>query len=350
MTVTEPASTLTTTDRVYFGGKGNKAYPWTPMPYMNEYLLELESGEEPRSPDYLRAVRAGLGHFANYCASESIKHPNEIKREHLLRFQAHITTLTRPSDGQPLSLRYRQQVMKYVRGWINWLEGVRYIDANPWYKVRVGRVPKQPKPLEPGEIVSLFDAHRRQAFRNSPFVFHRREVILSMLFGWGLRIHELQALNVTQVALGLDYVTVRNKGGGTKVEPYGDAMKGVVTRWLGQRAKHARYGEDALIIDQVGGRLGIARIREVVKACGENAGLSINPHRLRDSFGTTMLDGDVEVERLQKLLGHADGVQGRAMTLAYSRINDPKLKESHDRVMNPILQALITGQMPQAPQ
>lgn len=325
-----------TPEPLYFGGKGNKAYPWKPLPYMEDYLYELENGEDPRSGEYLRPIRVGLGHFANFAGTEGIKHPNEIERTHLLRFQAYLTTLTGPA-GKPLSLSYRQQLMKYLRAWINWLEQVRYIDSNPWYRVRVGRVAKQPKPLEDDEIVGLFDAHRRQAFTLPPFAFHRREVILTILFGWGLRIHELQSLNVSQMHTDAEWVRVRNKGGGTKTLPYSDAMKRVVQRWLGQRARHARATEDALVIDQSGGRLSIPRIREIVTECGARAGMQINPHRLRDTFGTKMLDGDVEVERVMKLMGHTN----REQTLAYARVNNPKLKQSHDRVMDPLLDGLL---------
>lgn len=325
------------TDRVYFGGKGNKANPWHPLPYMNEYLYELENAETPRSAEYLRPVRAGLGHFAEWAPSEDIKHPNEIRREHLLRFQAHLTTLTGVQSGKPLSLAYRQQVMKYLRGWVNWLEAVKYIDTNPWYRVKIGRVPKQPKPLEDDELAMLFTAHRNQAFAIPPFAFHRREVILVLLFGWGLRIHELQSLNVAAMPMNVEWVTVRNKGGGTKVEPYSAEMKMVVQRWLIQRAQSARFGEDALLIDNSGGRLSIARIRDIVTECGSRAGLTINPHRLRDTFATKMLDGDQPIERIMKMMGQTQ----QSTTLSYARVNNPKVKESHEKVIGPLLRGLL---------
>jgi integrase/recombinase XerD len=324
--------------RIYFGGRSKTPLPWTPMPFMEEYLLELENGEEPRSAEYLRPVKVGLSHFATFAATEDVRHPGEIKREHILRFQAYLNSITQ-QNGNPLSLAYRQQLMKYVRGWVNWLEDVRHIDSNPWFRIRIGRVAKLPKPLEPDEVASLFSAHRTQAFSIPPFSFHRREVILVLLFAWGLRIHELQALNVSNMDMRLDAVTVRNKGGGSKQEPYGVELKGVVQRWLSVRAKNADFAEDALVIDQGGNRLSIAMIRKIVTECGTRAGLSINPHRLRDTFGTTMLDHDVEVERIMKMMGHTQ----RAQTLAYSRVNDPKVLESHERVMGPLVNKLLSS-------
>jgi integrase/recombinase XerD len=328
--------TSTEPKRVYFGGKSKTPLPWNPLPFMEEYLQNLAVDE--RASEYLRPVKVGLSHFATFAAAEGIKHPNEITRAHILRFQAYLTSLTQQT-GAPLSLAYRQQLMKYVRGWVNWLVEVPYIDTNPWIRIRIGRVAKQPKPLEDDDLAALFDAHRRGAFRIPPFPFHRREVILVLLFAWGLRIHELQSLNVAQLDQRLEFVTVRNKGGGTKPEPYGDELKGVVRRWLSVRAKNARFDEDALLIDQSGNRLSIAMIRKIVTECGTSAGLSINPHRLRDTFGTTMLDHDVPVERIMVLMGHTQ----RSQTMAYSRVNNPKVKESHDAVMTPLINKLLSG-------
>jgi site-specific recombinase XerD len=304
---------------------------------MQEYLENLEV--DGRSHDYVRMVRTGLAHFEDYMRQQNIVHPDEITRAHLLRYQAYINSKTK-ENGDLLSVRYKQQLLKYLRGWINWLVEVGYIETNPWIRIKVGRTPKQPKPLEEEELVLLFDTHRKQAFAIPPFPFHRREIILVLLFSWGLRIHELQALNVSQMDMRLNTVMALNKGGGTKPLPYGLALKNVVQRWLVVRAKHATYGEDALLIDSHGKRLSIAMIRKIVTELGERAGLKINPHRLRDTFGTTMLDHDMEVERLMKIMGHTN----RAQTLSYARINDHKVTESHNRIMSPILDTLLRGQ------
>lgn len=317
-----------------FGGKSPKSLPWNPLPHMDDYLTNLQVDE--CAGDYIRMVKVGLSHFATFAATEGIKHPAEIERTHILHFQAYLLNRKKP-NGEPLATSTRQQILKYVRGWINWLEETGVIDESPWVRIKVGSIRKKPKPLEEDEVVALFDAHRSQAFSIPPFHFHRREVILTLLYGWGLRIHELAALNVTEMDLRLDYVAVRNKGGGSKMEPYGQAIKQVVQRWLIQRGNYAVPGEDALLIDRSGSRLSIAMIRKIVTECGARANVTINPHRLRDTFGTTMLDNDVEVERIMKLMGHTR----REQTLAYSRVNDPKLKESHDRVMTPKLTQLL---------
>jgi len=317
----------------------NAAITWEPLPHVEEYLLNLAANDT--NPDYIRSARTTLARFSIWAHSEGIRHPDELTRAHILMFQQHLGETVNLNNGEPLKMSYRQQVMKNLRTWIGWLTEIGYIQTSPWVRIKIGRTTKKPKPIETEDIAALFDAHRAQAFSIPPFSFHRREVIIVILFGWGLRIHELQSLNLAQMDMRADWVTVPNKGGGSKRLPYGNEMKAVIQRYLVHRAKNAMVGEDALIIDQYGKRLSIVMIRQIITQLGQRANVSINPHRFRDTFGTTMLDYDVEVERIMAMMGHTQ----RAQTMAYSRLNDPKIKESYERVMNPLIQALTTGQI-----
>lgn len=327
-----------------FGGKSPAPLPWHPLPHMEEWLTNLEA--DGITDSYIRAARAGLAHFATFCNAEGIRHPDDLARGDILKFQTHMTKVTK-ENGDLLSLSYIQQIMKYLRNWVNWCVELEYITNTPWVRIKVGRVAKKPKPLEDDEIALLFATHKKAAFQISPFFYHRREAILVLLYGWGLRLNELQSLTVASMDMRLEYVTVRNKsraGGAnaTKVLPYATSLKQVVQRWLIHRAKHAVPGEDALFIDNNGRPLSPHLIRKIITELGANAGISVNPHRLRDSFGTTMLDHDVEVERIMKLMGHTQ----RSQTLAYARVNDHKVKESHDKVINPLIDKLLGGQLP----
>lgn len=298
------------------------------LPYCDEYLLNLEV--DGRKKDYIRMVRAGLSYFSEFAAYDGFTHPGEVKREHLLRFQAWL-------NSKKMAVSYRQQILKYVRGWFNWLVATRYLPTNEWYAIKIGHIKKQPNPLEDEEIEALFQAHKQQAFSMSPFFWHRREVILALLYGWGLRIHELASLNVTQMDLRLEWVVTINKGGGQKTLPYAQALKDAVQRWLRHRARYAKVGEDALLVDQDGKRLSIQMIRQIVTQLGERSGVPVHPHRLRDTCGTNLLDDNVPIERVAKILGHASVAQTRT----YARVNDQAVKDSHEASMNARLNGLL---------
>jgi integrase/recombinase XerC len=281
-----------------------------------------------------------MSHFSTHCKIEGVRHPAEIDRTTILRFQIYLSEIltANRSKPHPFKLSSRLQLLGYIRTWIRWMLRVGYLHEDPWVHIKLHRqVPKVPRPLEEDEIAQLFETHRTQAFSLAPFYYHRREVVLVLLYGWGLRVHELQAINVTSMDARLDFVTVINKGGSTKAMPYGDSMKKVVLRYLTHRSKHAVVGEDALLIDRQGKRLSLDMIYQIVVELGRRAHVTINPHRLRDTFGTTMLDQDVPVERLMKMMGHTN----RKTTLSYARVGDETVKREHDRVINPLIDQLI---------
>lgn len=303
--------------------------PFNPMPHMQEYLDELLAGN--RSHDYIRVKRNALAHLAEFLHGEGLMDPAEIERVHLIRFQSFVNNNTAWKQS------YRQQLLKYVRSWIGWCVVLGYIPDDPWIRIKIGSTPKKPKPLEDEDLRLLFAAHRQGAFTQTPFAFHRREMVLCLLYGWGLRVHELEALNVTNMDTRLEFVTVRNKGGGTKSLPYTDEMKKIFTRWATNRERHAVAGEDALIIASTGRRMPDRQIAKIIYDLGDRAGVQVNPHRLRDTCGTNLLDADVPVERVMKILGHTTTKQ----TLAYARVNDKKVKESLEAAMDPLLRNLF---------
>jgi len=304
---------------------------FNPMPHMQEYLDELQGQNLNRG--YINSKRVALAHLADFLHGEGLIDPAEIERTHLIRFQSYVNSKVEWKQS------YRQQLLKGVRSWIGWCVSIGYIPHDPWVKIKIGRTPKKPKPLEDEDLRLLFAAHRQGAFTQSPFAYHRREMILCLLYGWGLRIHELEALNVANMDTRLDYVTCINKGGGTKSLPYTPEIKKVYTRWAINRERHAVVGEDALIIASNGRRMPNRHIAKIIYDLGDRAGIQVNPHRLRDTCGTHLLDADVPVERVMKILGHATTEQ----TLAYSRVNDHKVKESLEKAMDPRLANLFSN-------
>jgi integrase/recombinase XerC len=319
---------VNTTNNIFFQ---RPTLIFVPMPHMQEYIDELES--QNRHIAYVRGKRNALAYLAEFLRGEGLMDPAEIERVHLIRFQAFV-------NGNPAwKPSYRQQMLKYVRAWIGWCVAIGYIPTDPWIKIKIGRTPKKPKPLEDEDLRLLFAAHRQGAFTMTPFAYHRREMILCLLYGWGLRVHELVALNTANMDVRLDYVTCINKGGNTKNLPYTPEMKKIFTRWSTNRERGAVLGEDALIIASNGRRMPTHHIAKIIYDLGERAGIQVNPHRLRDTCGTHLLDADVPVERVMTILGHATIEQ----TLAYSRVNDHKVKESLEQAMDPRLHQLFSN-------
>lgn len=302
--------------------------PWRPLPRMQEYLNELAA--QLRAEDYIRKIKSALGYFSEFARQEGIRVEEEIERAHIIRFQSWV-------NDQGWSHSYSHQQMVYLRGWLYWLEDVGYIEANPWRRIKLKSYTKQPNPIGEDELALLFETHRKQAFSMPPFYWHRREVIMILLYGWGLRIHEVVNLTMTQMDMRQDFVTMRQKGSRKKNLPYTDPIKDVIGRYMRTRGTHAKPGEDALLIDTQGRGISIETVRRVVTDLGKAAGVDVNPHRLRDTFGTDAINSDMPLERIGKIMGHTSQKQ----TLAYSEINNRSLYEAHDTAMSPRLNRLL---------
>lgn len=311
--------------------------PWRPLPRMQEYLQELAA--QLKAEDYIRKIKGSLGYFAEFLRDQGVTHPDEILRTHVIGFQSWVTD--RVTSGEWKN-SYASQHLVYVRGWLNWLEDVEYIEDNPWRRIKMKGYSKKPNPVSEDDLALLFETHRKQAFSMPAFFWHRREAILVLLYGWGLRIHEATTLTVSQVDMRLDFVTVRQKGGRTKNLPFTDPLKDTLQRYLRVRSQYAQPGEDALLIDREGTSISIETVRKVVTDLGKAAGIDVNPHRLRDTFGTDAINSDMEVERISKIMGHTNIKQ----TLAYSDINNRSLFEAHDKAMSPRLNNLLGRSTP----
>lgn len=322
-----------------FGGKASKPLPWKPLPHMEEFLRHM--AETDKSEGYIGTMRTALARFGQYAEQEGLKHPGEIERRHILRFQAWLGVLKK-QDGSPHLPSYEHQIMKLVRSWIKWMLGEGILFDDPWVKIKIGSVKRHSttNPLTDDEVQAIFEAHMKQAFAISPFAYHRRESLLIILFGWGLSTSELQQLNLAHVDMRLRQITVPTWTGTKKELPYGDEMKNLLQRWLVQRGRKAVPNEDALFIDYSGGRMSTGMIYKIITELGHRAGVRLSPLRLRETFGATLLDSGISMEEVMRMLG----VRNETQALAYARPGyDRNLVEAYREAMAPFYERLFRG-------
>lgn len=322
-------------ERVYFGGKGPSKYEWTPLPWMEQYLTHLA---ESKSEDYSKVASYGLIHFARFCEQEDVRHPTEIERKHLHRFERYLEGVI-SFKGKPLSMTTRISTLRYARSWVTWLFREGHIDSDPWILLKIASPPKRKRqPLHNEELIRVFEAHKQHAFVVTPFFYHRREVILALLVGWGLRLSELTSLTVTAMDMRLNEVMVRRAGGDMKKMPYSDEMKAIIQRWLRVRGARSRRGEDALLIDRDGYPLSEAMIANILKELGSKAGVALTPKRFRETYGKTLANA-IETEVLMKMLG----ITTKQYARSYSADYDAKTMEAQKLVIDPLLGEFLGG-------
>ena len=183
-----------------------------------------------------------------------------------------------------------------------------------------------PKVLTAEEVVSLIEA----AGRKDGAAGLRLAAMVELLYASGLRISELVALRLSQVAADPAYLFVKGKGGKERMAPLGEAARSAVKAYLAVRPKFLPAGvkESPWLFPgrAAGGRLTARRFAQLLDEAALAAGLDpakVSPHVLRHAFATHLLEGGADLRTVQTLLGHAD----IATTQIYTHLTQDRLRE-----------------------
>ncbi len=175
----------------------------------------------------------------------------------------------------------------------------------PTNPARLLVTPKLDKPLP----VFLTESQTAALAEKAPadeVVELRNRAIVELLYGAGIRLAELHALDAN--CIDSRHLTIRVVGKGRKervVPLTRDAVETV-------RAYHAaRRGTPAdgvaLLTSDKGARLSMRQIQRIVtRTLGQvSRSKKRSPHVLRHTFATHMLDGGADVRAIKELLGHS---------------------------------------------
>lgn len=183
-----------------------------------------------------------------------------------------------------------------------------------------------PKALTEAEV----DALLSRVVGDDP-VARRDRAILETLYGTGVRISELVSMSLRDLDLHDGFVRVVGKGDKERVVPVLGAAADALGAWLTVDGRGAmiparwrrRDDEEAVFLNQRGGRLGRQGTWLVVKAHAAEAGLGdrLTPHVLRHSCATHLLDHGADIRAVQELLGHAS----IATTQVYTKVSTERL-------------------------
>ena len=136
-----------------------------------------------------------------------------------------------------------------------------------------------------------------------------------LLYGSGLRVHEACQIRWNQILWSQKHLKIRGKGNRERLVSFPPLTE----KWLRLLAKKEKYlwGQEALQE---------RKAYEYIRQMGKVAGLlkPINPHALRHSFATHLLEGGASLSVLQKLLGH----QSLSATQRYTHLSMEKLRQT----------------------
>lgn len=165
----------------------------------------------------------------------------------------------------------------------------------------------------------------------------RDVALVELLYGAGLRIAEVVALEVGDLDLDRCEARVTGKGDKERVALFGAPCAKALARYLREArptlaGTTTRGGAEPLFLNRNGAPLGERGARARLDSIGTRAGLpaAFHPHTLRHSFATHLLDGGADLRVVQELLGH----ESLGTTQVYTHVSTARLR-GHYRTAHP---------------
>ena len=161
----------------------------------------------------------------------------------------------------------------------------------------------------------------------------RDHALVEILYGAGLRVGELSALDVRDVEVRRGEVRVLGKGGVERVVPLPREARIALGAYLAHRRGEGLLAQPLFtaLSRRRGGprRLRAQDMRRILRARALRTGIRerVHPHRLRHSYATHLLDMGADLREIQELLGHVS----LATTEKYTAVSAAPLAEVYDR-------------------
>jgi site-specific recombinase XerD len=272
----------------------------------------------------VRAYAHDVEAFCTWAERGGASGPGDITRLLLRRHLASLAT-----RGMARATMARRAAS--LRRWCAWLRrtGVIPVDVSAGLSAPAGgrRLPRVLLREELDHVLTAPAAASSPAA--SPLVRAvtlRDDAVLELLYGSGLRVSELCGLDLGDVDTVERRVVVWGKGAKQRGVPVSEPAAAAVDRWVagGRSTLAGRDLGAALFANRTGRRLGPRDVRRILD---RRAASPTNPHALRHSFATHLLDGGADLRVVQELLGHASV----ATTQVYTHVSKERLLQVHER-------------------
>ncbi|MGF1732730.1 tyrosine recombinase XerC [Photobacterium kasasachensis] len=210
-----------------------------------------------------------------------------------------------------------------LRSFFDYLVRQGVLKANPAKGVSAPRKARPlPKNLDVDEMDQLLSVDE-----DDPLSIRDR-AMMELMYGAGLRLSELVNLDVRDISLSKGDIRVIGKGDKERIVPFAGLARDWVGHWLKVRGQLAASGEPGLFVSKLGQRISNRNVQKRMAEWGQKQAVSshINPHKLRHSFATHMLESSGDLRAVQELLGHAN----LSTTQIYTHLDFQHLAQVYD--------------------
>ncbi|MCR5595004.1 MAG: tyrosine-type recombinase/integrase [Lachnospiraceae bacterium] len=208
--------------------------------------------------------------------------------------------------------------MSPLRGMFRYQYEHGYIDHDPMILVKLPRIKKDKNivRMDNYEVRAVLGAiehgNSQMSDRQLKYCTKTRErdlAILTLMLNTGIRVSECAGLDVGDVDLIVNSLTIVRKGGAQDIVYFGDEVNNALKTYIdGERTTiiPEKGSENALFLSLQKKRISIDAIENLVKKYAKMVvpNKKITPHKLRSTYGTALYRETGDIRLVADVLGH----------------------------------------------
>jgi integrase/recombinase XerC len=287
-------------------------------PLIHNYLDFLEN-IKGLSKNTVNSYQRDLNKLSKFLGASNINNFSNLTEE---MCSSWIASLFQNNVGA----RSIQRHISSAKGFFNYLKKSGLVTESPFELINSPKSPSHlPNILSPEEVSQLLNFKPKNAQEK------RDLAIIELIYSSGLRVSETVNTNLKDFEDNKNFLRVLGKGSKTRLVPVGRYAQSAINDWIIEREKFSTK-DDALFINLRGSRITTRSVQERLKNIALVQGLPpVNPHMLRHSFATHLLESSGDLRSIQELLGHSS----LSTTQIYTRLDYQHLikvyENSHPR-------------------
>ena len=281
--------------------------------HIDSFLTHLEVVRH-LSPHTISSYRRDLDSFFTFL-KEKHESWEEVQDHHIRGFVAQ-------ERRRGLSARSIQRALSSIRSFFNYLLDEEVVETNPAANISSPKSAQLlPKALDTDLVKRLLD------FKPQGDIEIRDKAMVELLYSSGLRLSELCGLNMESISIKERSCRVVGKGNKTRDLPVGEKAIQSLRDWLLVRKNISSDSNKALFLNKNGIRISTRSVQLRLERLSKKRGLPmVNPHMLRHSFASHILESSGDLRAVQEMLGHSD----IGTTQIYTKLDFQHLSKVYD--------------------
>lgn len=245
---------------------------------------------------------------------------------------------------QYLHRSYKQKTVKRkiasIKALFHYLEEEEIVEINPFHKVKTKFKEEIVLPkIIPRDIIEQLLEHLYKERSMEEYSEWHKKIILrdiavvETLFSTGLRISELCHLQNKYVDLKNGVLCIQGKGGKERYLQIGNSdvlsILNIYKTCFEEEIKKQGY----FFVNRYGNPLSEQSARRMIHKYADEiqADMNITPHMFRHSFATYLMEEDVNIRYIQKMLGHSSITTTQIYTYVSTEKEKEILRTKHPR-------------------